>query len=400
MSMTPGGVLLVTPSWGRDGGVAAHVNVAAAALAERGLTVTVAAARVDNEGELPAGVTLCAAPSLLDRDRDPEERLGGALSPRPEVIHLHQIDDDPELVSALRTVAPVVITAHGYTACTSGVHYFRPGEECTRPHGPGCVPNLLLRGCAHTRHPKTLPLRYLGASRGRTALERADVVISGSRAIDRHLSVNGASRRAIVPYFPTMEAKPGSGHAGRRRVLFAGRLVRPKGVGVLIRAARTVQAEFVLCGAGRELEAMRRLAERLGVGERIRFEGWVEADQLAQEMADSSLVVIPSLWPEPFGLVGIEAFAAGRPVVASATGGIVDWLQDGVTGLSVPPGDVAALAVALEQLLADPERQHEMGQAGRAVVSARYTREHHVTGLLEAYRNARERWQSAGPDAP
>jgi glycosyltransferase involved in cell wall biosynthesis len=400
MSMTPGGVLLVTPSWGRDGGVAAHVKVAAAALAEQGIAVTVAAARVDNEGELPAGVTLRAAPALLDRDRAAEERLGGALSHRPEVIHLHQVDDDPELVSALRAVAPVVLTAHGYSACTSGVHYFRPGEECTRAHGPGCVPNLLLRGCAHTRHPKTLPLRYLGASRDRTALERADLVISGSRAIDRHLAANGASRRAIVPYFPTMAAKPGSGHAGRRRVLFAGRLVRPKGVGVLIRAARTVQAEFVLCGAGRELEAMRRLAERLGVGQRIRFEGWVEADRLAQEMADSSLVVIPSLWPEPFGLVGIEAFAAGRPVVASATGGIIDWLQDGVTGLSVPPGDVAALAGALEQLLADPERQHQMGQAGRAVVSERYTREHHVTGLLEAYRNAREHWQSTAPDAP
>src|ERR1700694_201108 len=143
MSMMPGGVLLVTPSWGRDGGVAAHVKVAAAALAERGITVTVAAARLDTEGEPPAGVTLCAAPGLLEREGATEERLAGALSHRPEVIHLHQVDDDPALVSALRRVAPVVLTAHGYTACTSGVHYFRPGEECKRQHGPGCVPHLL-----------------------------------------------------------------------------------------------------------------------------------------------------------------------------------------------------------------------------------------------------------------
>jgi glycosyltransferase involved in cell wall biosynthesis len=145
--------------------------------------------------------------------------------------------------------------------------------------------------------------------------------------VDRHLSANGVTRREVIPLFTTMVPRTGSGHAARRRVVFAGRIVAPKGVDVLIRAARTVDAEFVICGDGWRLDAMRKLAQRLGVLERVRFKGWLGADELAQELADASVVAIPSVWPEPFGLVGIEALAAGRPVVASSTGGITDWRQ-------------------------------------------------------------------------
>jgi glycosyltransferase involved in cell wall biosynthesis len=155
-----------------------------------------------------------------------------------------------------------------------------------------------------------------------------------------------------------------------------------------------VEAEFVICGEGRRLSDMRRLAEDLGIGERIRFAGWLDPDPLAEEFANASLVVMPSLWPEPFGLVGIEALAAGRPAVASATGGIVDWLDDGVAGLRVPPGDELALAAALNELLADPEKQKTMGMAGRRVVADRFSPASHLTALTSAYASARSSWQS------
>jgi glycosyltransferase involved in cell wall biosynthesis len=366
--------------------------VSAAALAEGGITVVVAAAQVESDEQIP-GVTVFHTPDLFNARAPVAVRLGAALSGTPEVIHLHQVDD-PELVDGLREIGPVAISAHGYTACTSGVYYFRPGQECTRPHGPGCVPNLIARGCAHTRYPKTLPRKYRNATRGRAALERSDLAISYSSAVDRHLAANGIGRRAIVPYFPTMAPKQGSGHSERRRVVFAGRIVRPKGVGVLIRAAREVDAEFVLCGDGRELEAMREYANRLGVHERVGFRGWLDAESLAGELAEASVVVMPSLWPEPFGLVGIEAFAAGRPAVASATGGIGDWLEHGVSGLSVPPASAAALARALNELLADPERQHAMGLAGKQTVASRFSPERHVAALLEGYGAARSTWRA------
>jgi glycosyltransferase involved in cell wall biosynthesis len=163
---------------------------------------------------------------------------------------------------------------------------------------------------------------------------------------------------------------------------------------VLIRAARAVDAEFVICGDGWQLDAMRRLARRLEVSERVSFKGWLGAGELAQELADASVVVIPSLWPEPFGLVGIEALASGRPVIASLTGGVGDWLEDGVSGLSVTPGDVPELARALNELLADPVRQARMGHAGREMVSARFSTERHVAALVDAYDAARSSWRS------
>ncbi|HMD51641.1 MAG TPA: glycosyltransferase family 4 protein [Solirubrobacteraceae bacterium] len=370
--------------------MAAHVAVSAAALASHGVEVTVVAALVDAGAEVP-GVSIRHAPELFDGRASTAQRIGAPSADAPDVFHLHQVDD-PDLLDGLRDSAPVVVSAHGFTACTSGVHYFAPGQECTRAHGLGCVPNLVARGCAHTRYPKTLPVKYRNATRGRRALERADLSVSYSSAVDRHLAANGIARRAIVPYFPTMAPKQGSGHSERRRVVFAGRIVPPKGVGVLIGAAVDVDAEFLLCGDGHELEAMRELAARLGVAERVRFTGWLDADDLARELAEASVVVMPSLWPEPFGLVGIEGFAAGRPAVASATGGIGDWLTDGVSGRSVPPGDAGALGGALSEMLADPERQRQMGLAGKATVAARFSPERHVEALLEGYASARSHW--------
>jgi glycosyltransferase involved in cell wall biosynthesis len=232
------------------------------------------------------------------------------------------------------------------------------------------------------------------------ALRGANLAISYSSTIDRHLAANGVVRRAIVPLFATMKPASAKGHATRRRVLFAGRIVTPKGIAVLVRAARDVDAEFVICGDGWQLDAMRRLARRLGVEDRVRFTGWLAARDLAPRMAEASVVAMPSLWPEPFGLVGIEAHAAGRPVVASATGGVGDWLQDGVSGLSVKPGDVRDLAAALNELLADPARQAAMGEAGRDIVAARYTPERHVDALARAYRSARETWESDRREGP
>jgi glycosyltransferase involved in cell wall biosynthesis len=301
---------------------------------------------------------------------------------------VHQVDD-PALIDALREDAPVVVSAHGYTACTSGVYYFRPGTECKRGHGPWCVPNLLVRGCAHVRNPLPLPGQYGQATRGAQTLARADLAISYSSSVDRHLAANGISARTNVPYVPTMDARPGSGHAGRRRVVFAGRMARAKGVHVLIRAAEDVDAEFVLAGDGGDLDAMQGLARRRGLSERVRFTGWLGADELARELGEASIVAMPSVWPEPFGIVGIEGFAAGRPAVATATGGIADWLEHGKSGLLVAPGDARALARARNELLDDPDRQLQMGAAGRERTLARFSPERHLKALLGAYERAK-----------
>ncbi|MGE3272011.1 MAG: glycosyltransferase family 4 protein [Chloroflexota bacterium] len=110
---------------------------------------------------------------------------------------------------------------------------------------------------------------------------------------------------------------------------------------------------------------LRAVAADLGVANLVTFEGF-RAD-VPQVMADLDVFVLPSLW-EGFGLVLVEAMAAGRPVVASAVGPIPEIVVDGVTGLLVPPGNPAALAEAVTRLLLDPELAAAFGQAGRARV--------------------------------
>src|ERR671918_592655 len=142
---------------------------------------------------------------------------------------------------------------------------------------------------------------------------------------------------------------------GRPRVLFVGRLAPQKGVGTLVEAAGLLEhpsAQVLLVGDGPERKVLERETERLGVGDRLRFESFVTHDRLPAAMAHADVLVLPSLYEE-LGTVLLEAMQAALPIVASETGGIPDVIENGVNGMLVPPGDPEALARAIDCLLAD-----------------------------------------------
>jgi len=100
------------------------------------------------------------------------------------------------------------------------------------------------------------------------------------------------------------------------------------------------------------------------------------------------VVVVPSRWPEPFGIVGIEAMAHGRPVVAFGVGGIPEWLTDGVGGFVVPPADVATMAGRIVSVLANPAEAEAMALRGRARVLRDFSEEAHLAKLVPLYERA------------
>jgi glycosyltransferase involved in cell wall biosynthesis len=100
-------------------------------------------------------------------------------------------------------------------------------------------------------------------------------------------------------------------------------------------------------------------------------------------------VVVPSLWPEPFGLVGPEAMAHGLPVIASRVGGIPEWLADGEVGFLFEPGDVQGLADRINRLLFDRALARRLGQQARARAGSRFTVPGYVDRFLELLREAR-----------
>ena len=110
-------------------------------------------------------------------------------------------------------------------------------------------------------------------------------------------------------------------------------------------------------------------------------------EQLEMEFERSLFAVVPSRWPEPFGMVGPEAMSRGRPVVAFDVGGIPDWLEDGVSGLLVPPGDINGLAGAMDRLLSKPDLAESLGQGAAKIAAHRLTHRGYLANLRNTLEN-------------
>jgi glycosyltransferase involved in cell wall biosynthesis len=143
-------------------------------------------------------------------------------------------------------------------------------------------------------------------------------------------------------------------------IMFAGALGPHKGLDILLEAWQGLDSAIplVLVGLSRH-DMPRQFPKGVIVVENIPHGDVLDA------WRHCAVAVVPSVWPEPFGLVAIEAMAAGRPVIASAIGGLVDIVVDGVTGILVPPGDAVALRTSIARILADPRQRLAMGLAAR-----------------------------------
>jgi glycosyltransferase involved in cell wall biosynthesis len=138
---------------------------------------------------------------------------------------------------------------------------------------------------------------------------------------------------------------------------------------------------LTIVGAGNARARLDGLCAGLGLGEKVRFAGWVNPQDLGDYYARAKVVAVPSRWPEPFGMIGLEAMHYGRPVVAFRAGGIPDWLEHGITGLMAPEQDVMAFARALEQLLSDPQLCSQLGRQAQERVRSRFGFEDYLNRL-------------------
>jgi 1,4-alpha-glucan branching enzyme len=161
-----------------------------------------------------------------------------------------------------------------------------------------------------------------------------------------------------------------------RIVLFVGRLVREKGVQVLLEAIPQVlavcpDAKFIIGGKGPMLQDLLRRANQLGIMDRVAFVGFVDDETRNALFRFCSAAVFPSLY-EPFGIVALEAMAAGAPVIVSGTGGLTEIVDHGQDGYTVLPGNVESLQSHLIQLLQDGSTAHQMAQRAHRKVLNKY----------------------------
>ncbi len=167
---------------------------------------------------------------------------------------------------------------------------------------------------------------------------------------------------------------PGGPHHPKR-LLFVGRLNAQKGIALLLDAVAAMRepADLDVIGDGADRDALRSQAEALGIAARVHWHGALPQPRLVDFYRGATALVVPSR-DEGFGLVAVEAQLCETPVVAFASGGLADTIEDGVTGYLVPPSDPAMLALALDTVISSDKR-HEIGKAGRQSALARFAPE-------------------------
>lgn len=227
----------------------------------------------------------------------------------------------------------------------------------------------------------------------RLACETADVVTGCSATVADDLQAHyGADGVEVVPNgvraVPSTPAVTHEHDGTLKRVVAAGRLVHVKGFDLLLDAVALSGAiqSLHLVGDGPERGALKRQADRLQLGDRVTFLGKRSPEDVQQIMAEADVVVMPSR-REAFGIVALEAWVSGTPLVATSLGGPADFVTDGVDGILVDPRDAAALAGAIDGLLNDPARARELAARGREAVRD-YTWERVADRYATIYRSA------------
>ncbi|WP_439379533.1 glycosyltransferase [Amycolatopsis lexingtonensis] len=367
------------------GGQNVHVAELSAALTRAGHDVTVYTRRESRdepaEVRTARGFRVVHVPAGPAR-KEPKDRLlpymgefGGFLrdrwtAERPDVAHAHfWMSGLATALAASATGTPVVQTFHALGVVKKRYQ----GDQDTSP-----ADRVRLE-------------RIIGRQAGRVLATCSDEVFELSRlGVPR-------SRISVVPCGVDLGRFTMDGPVARRRLpnrlVAVGRLVPRKGFDIAITAlAQLPGTELVIAGGperGRlsqdpEARRLRELADRLGVGDRVRWPGQVSREDMPALLRSADAVVCTP-WYEPFGIVPLEAMACGVPVVAAAVGGLTDTVVDGVTGLLVRPRAPRELASRVRRLLDDPALRHAYGTAGHDRAVARYSWDRVAADTLRAY---------------
>jgi glycosyltransferase involved in cell wall biosynthesis len=192
----------------------------------------------------------------------------------------------------------------------------------------------------------------------------------------------------VLPPFVHGLAPPTTVASSGGYILFSGRLVWAKGIFDFLDALARLPDRIpaVVAGGGTVDTQVAERTRALGLGHRVRFLGWTAHRGMADVLAGARVVVMPSRWQEPFGIAGLEALAAGRPVAAYEGGGIGDWLENGRTGRIAPSGNSALLAEAILELWDRPDQADAYGQAGRILTAGRFDPGRLMARLEDVYK--------------
>ena len=385
-------ILLANESRAGAGGVETYLSATAEELRRRGHEVALLFANSAAE----AGATFIATEdSWSVADSGLPAVLRHLRKWRPDVCFAHNMRE-LAIEEALLHEAPVVKMMHGYFGtCVSGQKAFLApaATACARICGPACLLHYAPRRCGR-RRPVEIVRNYQWAARQRALFPKYRSMVVASEHMRGEYMAHGiaADRVQAIPLFAVQSTRP-SGDSRSVDVLFLGRMTELKGPALLLDALKRTsrvlgrRVSIVMAGEGPLRERLRdSSAETVGLD--AAFPGWVGPRARTELFGRTAVLAVPSVWPEPFGLVGLEAAAFGIPSVAFDVGGIREWLTDDVNGRLIPAGDTAAMSDAITTLLRDPLERARLGAGAHAAV-ARFSPDAHLSKLEAVLDRAR-----------
>jgi glycosyltransferase involved in cell wall biosynthesis len=309
-----------------------------------------------------------------------------------KLLHIHS----PDLLLELTGECPTIFSVHNHSLyCPSGTKYLSESRTiCDRNFSYlGCTWGKLVDKCGSRR-----PLRTLRELQNThqllDVLKKVKITfVANSEYVRQQLIQNGVPPEQTVTLHcgisvPQTATAPLSLEVHQNhRILFAGRIVSDKGLEWLLKSLihTNPQIQLDIAGEGWERPRLERLANTLGLSNRITWHGWCDPEKMDKLYQQCFAVIFPSVWPEPAGLVTLEAYARYRPVIGSTVGGIPEHLQDGKTGILVPGNDIQKLVNAINELYRDYQKSRDMGEQGHALLMKEFTMAAHVNNLRTIY---------------
>lgn len=313
----------------------------------------------------------------------------------PDVAHLHNIYHhlSPSILKPLveRGIG-VVMTIHDYKLLCPALRYYNDGQVCEKCHPlhyASCVSGRCVQGSRAASALCALEMFVHDATKAYTG--RIDRFIAPSRFVAGKLLERGlpSEQVAVIPNFVDPERwTPGENGDGSY-VLFSGRLSHEKGVETLVRAMASLpEIPLKIVGSGMLETSARQLARELGATN-IEFTGFKSEKEVRRLVQESRFICTPSEWYENAPMSVLEAFACGKPAVASRIGGIPEMVREGETGLLAEAGDAGDLRDAISRLWEQPELVREMGGNARTLVETDYSPATHYDKIISTYQQVK-----------
>lgn len=315
---------------------------------------------------------------------------------RPDVVYVHKMSDLSVLGELTSRGFPLVRMVHDHDIyCLRSYKYnYFTREICTKAAGPHCVFPCL--GCVVKNNDGGFPIKWAsyGDKKKEIALNHLfDRMVVVTTYMRDELIKNGFDPKRIRIHGPV----PRPGEAGlrstfsdRNLIIYAGQIIRGKGVDVLLESLAKVESPFecIILGDGNHRAYCEELSKKLGLADKVTFKGFIPQEELKAYYKECSIVALSSLWPEPIATIGLEVMRYALPVVAFDAGGIKDWLIDGHNGRLVPWMDRNAYAGAIDQLLKNKDEARRLGENGLQLVSERYDFDQYIRDLQALFAEA------------